>query len=104
MVTWVLPSGRRYGTVPSLRTSVSRWESRCANAIGSGISSGVSRHAKPNMRPWSPAPWRSISSSSPESTRDSQALSTPWAMSGLWPPIETFTPHDAPSKPFLEES
>ncbi len=104
MVTWVLPSGRRYGTVPSLRTSVRRWESRCAKAIGSGISSGVSRQAKPNIRPWSPAPWRSSWSRSVASTRDSQALSTPWAMSGLCPPIETLTPHEAPSKPFLEES
>lgn len=45
MVTWVLPSGRRYGSTPLLRTSVSRRESRCASAIGSGISSGVSEQA-----------------------------------------------------------
>ena len=42
MVTWVLPSGRRYGTVPFLRTSVSFSASRCASQIGSGMSSGVS--------------------------------------------------------------
>ena len=45
MVTWVLPSGRRYGTVPFLRTSVSFSDSRCASQIGSGISSGVSSEA-----------------------------------------------------------
>ena len=45
MVTWVLPSGRRYGTAPDLRTAVSRRASRCARAIGSGISSGVSEQA-----------------------------------------------------------
>ena len=62
MVTWVLPSGRRYGTTPSLRTCVRRRASRWASAIGSGISSGVWSQAKPNIRPWSPAPWRSSSS------------------------------------------
>jgi hypothetical protein len=36
--------------------------------IGSGINSSVSRHAKPNIRPWSPAP----------------PVSTPIAMSGDW--------------------
>ena len=45
MVTWVLPSGRRYGTVPARRTSASCLASLCASMIGSGISSGVSRHA-----------------------------------------------------------
>jgi hypothetical protein len=45
IVTWVLPSGRRYGTVPERRTSDSRRASRCAIVIGSGISSVVSRHA-----------------------------------------------------------
>ena len=29
---------------------------RWASAIGSGISSGVSRQANPNIIPWSPAP------------------------------------------------
>lgn len=42
MVTWVLPSGRRYGMVPFLRTSDRRFDSRCARKIGSGISVGVS--------------------------------------------------------------
>ena len=55
-VTWVLPSGRRYGSWPDLRTSARRRAIRCASAIGSGISSGVSRQAKPNIIPWSPAP------------------------------------------------
>ena len=45
IVTWVLPSGRRYGIAPDLRTSDSRRASRWANAIGNGISSGVSSHA-----------------------------------------------------------
>ena len=103
MVTWVLPSGRRYGMVPSLRTAERRRASRCASAIGSGISSGVSEQAKPNIMPWSPAPC--ASSASPTSpARSSMALSTPCAMSGDWEPIETLTPQDAPSKPFFDES
>ena len=44
-VTWVLPSGRRYGTVPLRRTVDSCLDSWCASMIGSGISSGVSRQA-----------------------------------------------------------
>ena len=89
--------------VPSLRTADSRRASRCASAIGSGISSGVSEQAKPNIMPWSPAPWESSAlSDSPE--RSSIALSTPWAMSGDWEPIAMLTPHDAPSKPFFDES
>jgi hypothetical protein len=103
MVTCVFPSGRRYGTVPSRRTAASRRASRCASAIGSGISSGVSEQAKPNIMPWSPAPWASSElSDSPE--RSSIAESTPWAMSGDWAPMAMFTPHEAPSKPFLDES
>ena len=46
---------------------------RCASAIGSGISSGVSRQANPNIIPWSP---RQLAASS------RLAPSTPWAMSG----------------------
>ena len=103
MVTWVLPSGRRYGMVPSLRTAVSRRASRCASAIGSGISSGVSEQAKPNIMPWSPAPWAS-SALSDSPVRSSMALSTPWAMSGDCEPMETLTPQEAPSKPFFDES
>ena len=45
MVTWVLPSGRRYGMVPFLRTSDRRLERRCARWIGSGISSASRRIA-----------------------------------------------------------
>ncbi len=89
--------------VPFFRTSDRRRERRCAMWIGSGISSGVSSQAYPNIRPWSPAPCLSSSSSSP-STRFSYAVSTPCAMSGDWAPIETETPQEAPSKPFLEES
>ena len=38
------------------------------------------------------------------STRDSYAVSTPWAMSGDCEPMDTDTPQEAPSKPFLDES
>ncbi len=103
MVTWVLPSGRRYGMVPFLRTSERRFARRCARKIGNGISVGVSSVAYPNIRPWSPAPCLSSSSSSP-STRFSYAVSTPCAMSGDCAPMDTETPQEAPSKPFLEES
>ncbi len=55
-VTCDLPSGRRYGMSPFLRTAASMRVRLCASTIGSGISSAVSRHAKPNIMPWSPAP------------------------------------------------
>ncbi len=71
--------------------------------IGSGMSSGVSRQAYPNIRPWSPAPWRS-SSEEPSPSRYSKASVTPWAMSGDWEPIETDTPQERPSYPLAEES
>ncbi|RAO49864.1 hypothetical protein PSN01_04585 [Micromonospora saelicesensis] len=103
MVTWVLPSGRRYGIVPSLRTAERRRASRCASAIGSGISSGVSEQAKPNIMPWSPAPCAS-SALSDAPVRSSKALSTPCAMSSDCAPMETLTPQEAPSKPFFDES
>ena len=51
-----LAVGAEVGSWPALRTSASRRAIRCASAIGSGISSGVSRQAKPNIIPWSPAP------------------------------------------------
>ena len=38
---------------------------RWASAIGSGMSSGVSRQAKPNIIPWSPAPSSPTSTASP---------------------------------------
>ena len=79
-VTCVLPSGRRYGSVPFLRTSARRRAMRWARAIGSGMSSGVSRQAKPNIIPWSPAP-------------SSSARSTPWAMSRLCSLTLTIVPH-----------
>ena len=41
-VTCDLPSGRRYGSTFALRTSASRFVSRCASRIGSGMSSSVS--------------------------------------------------------------
>ena len=43
--TWVLPSGRRYGSVPDLRTSESRNASLCASQIGIGMRSSVSSQA-----------------------------------------------------------
>ena len=89
--------------VPSLRTADSRRASRCASAIGNGISSGVSEQAKPNIMPWSPAPCAS-SASSGLAGRCSMAWSTPWAMSGDWAPMAMLTPQEAPSKPFLDES
>jgi hypothetical protein len=51
-----------------LRTSESLKVSWWANWMGIGISSGVSSQAKPNIKPWSPAP----------------PVSTPMAMSGDW--------------------
>ncbi len=89
--------------VPSLRTAERRRASRCANAIGNGMSSGVSEHAKPNIMPWSPAPCES-SALSDDPERNSMALSTPCAMSGDCAPIAMLTPQEAPSKPFLDES
>ena len=70
-VTCDFESGRRKSNMPSLRTWVRCFTRWCASEIGSGISSGVSSQAKPNMSPWSPAPWSS-----------SLARSTPIAMSG----------------------
>ncbi len=69
-------------------------------AMGSGISSSVSRHAKPNIMPWSPAP--SVSSSSCECpSRSSKACSTPMAMSADCSWIAVMTPHVSPSSPNL---
>ncbi len=39
-----------------------------------------------------------------EPSRDSNASSTPWAMSGDWAPIETETPHERPSNQTSDES
>src|SRR6185503_8133351 len=98
IVTWLLPSGRRYGITPALRTSASRLANRCAIAIGSGISSSVSRQAYPNIIPWSPAP--SVSSSSTDRpSRCSSASSTPRAMSGDCSWIDVTTPQVSPSIP-----
>ena len=88
-LTWDLPSGRRYGSFPSRRTWDRRRTKPWASEIGAGMSSGVSLHAYPNMRPWSPAPSLSV------------PWSTPWAMFGdcLW--TETITPQVSQSKPYL---
>ena len=90
--------------VPSLRTADSRRASRCASVIGSGISSGVSSQAKPNIMPWSPAPWRVERVVGARRCAARSASSTPCAMSGDCAPIATLTPQEAPSKPFFEES
>ena len=50
-LTWLLPSGRRKSRMPSRRTSESRRTSLWAIMMGSGISSGVSSQAYPNMSP-----------------------------------------------------
>ena len=89
--TWVLPSGRKKGTVPSLRTLVSCWESWWAQKMGAGMRVGVSLQAKPNIMPWSPAPWSS-----------GAARSTPWAMSGDWWSMEEITAQVSASKPMSE--
>ena len=54
------------------------------------ISSAVSRQAKPNIMPWSPAPCSPLS------------RSTPMAMSLDWPSIATKTPQLSASKPMSE--
>ncbi len=66
--------------MPCSRTSAWRSTRRCESWIGSGIRASVSRQAKPNIMPWSPAP------SSPLS-----ASSTPMAMSVDWFLIEVMT-------------
>ena len=90
MVTWLLASGRSQGIVPSCRNSVIRLMIRCASAIGSGISSGVSLQAKPNIIPWSPAPM---------SFPLAESSSTPMAMSGDCLPRATMTAQVVASKP-----
>jgi hypothetical protein len=57
--------------------------------MGSGISSGVSRQAYPNIIPWSPAPSSATSRASP---RTSSAASTPCLMSGDCSLIEISVP------------
>ncbi len=64
-VTCDLPSGRRYLIAPLLRLAASRRVRSWASVIGSGISDCVSRQAKPNIMPWSPAPVSSKGSRSP---------------------------------------
>ena len=73
-MTCDLPSGRRYGRISALRTSARRRASLCASEIGSGMSSGVSVQAYPNIMPWSPAPCVSRTSSSLTSVRTSRAV------------------------------
>ena len=103
-VTWVFPSGRRYGMSPLLRTSVRRSARRCANQIGRGMRSGVSLQAYPNIIPWSPAPWPLMMSSPLFPLRCSSLMSTPCAMSGLCASSATTTPQVFPSKPYAASS
>ena len=98
IVTCVFPSGRKYPSVPFLRTLASCSANLCAIAIGSGINSGVSLHAYPNIKPWSPAPCKS-NGSTDESLRLSKASSTPWAISGDCFPKEILIPQDCASNP-----
>ena len=81
-MTCAFPSGPRYGMSPLVRASVRRLVIRCASMIGSGMSSGVSSHANPNIIPWSPAP--------PEST--------PIAMSPVCRPMWIWTSTESASK------
>ena len=60
----------------------------------------VSLQAKPNIIPWSPAPMALMASSAEPLLRYSRALSTPWAMSGLWLAMAERTPQVLPSNPF----
>ena len=76
MVTWDLPSGRKYGSTSVFRTSESLRVSLWASMMVMGMSSGVSSQAYPNIRPWSPAP----------------PVSTPMAMSGDCEWTEVITP------------
>ena len=89
-VTWLLLSGRSHLIVPFCRNSVIRLMIRCDRAIGIGISSGVSFEAKPNIRPWSPAPM---------SLPFSLSESTPIAMSGDCLPSAIMTAQVLASKP-----
>jgi hypothetical protein len=92
METWLLPSGRRKFSVIALADDARAcWVSLWASEMGSGMSSGVSLQAKPNIRPWSPAP---CSLASPSST--------PIAMSGDWRSMELSTAQVFASKPMSE--
>ena len=84
---------------PERRTAVKRCVNRWASEIVSGINSGVSSHAKPTMVPWSPAPWRSCGSPVLSSSRTSQEVATPSAMSPDCRLRETITPQVSASKP-----
>jgi len=95
-VTWLFASGRRPLIRFFSRTSACRLTSWWARSIGSGMSEGVSRHAKPNIMPWSPAP---CSFALP-----SCFSFTPRAMSGDCLPMATETPQLLPSKPFRASS
>ena len=102
MVTWVLPSGRRYGTVPSLRTADRRRESRCATR--SAAASSPACHAR--VAEHQPLVARALLVDLVLSALDAvlERRSTPCAMSGDCAPMAMFTPHEWPSKPFADES
>ena len=80
-VTWALASGNKYDNSPERRTSACFLTNLCDKTTDNGKYSSVSFVAKPNIKPWSPAPiWSN--GSTPPSSRCSIAESTPCAMSG----------------------
>ena len=101
-VTWVLPSGRRYGERPGLadlRRGAAA--SRCASQIGSGMRSGglvagVAEHHPLVARALGVE--HVLAAASRCAPR--RPSSTPWAMSGDCSSSETSTPQVLPSKPY----
>ena len=72
-----------------------------ASEMGSGMSSGVSSQAKPNIMPWSPAPMASTSASLISPCLASSARSTPSAMSADCLSIDVITAQASQSNPYL---
>ena len=74
-VTWLFESGLNHDNEPFFLNSVACRKSLWEYIIGAGINSGVSEQAKPNIKPWSPAPCKPSYSFKPLPT-------TPWFISG----------------------
>ena len=72
-----------------------------ASEMGSGMSSGVSSQAKPNIMPWSPAP---LSSALSPASLLSSDWSTPRAMSALCSSMFVMTAQVSQSKPYFARS
>ncbi len=102
MVTWVFPSGRRYGRIPALRTSARR----CGQPVGQphrqrhevlGLGAGVAEHH--------PLVAGALGVEGVlarhAGARSSRAVSTPWAMSGDCGSMVVITPQVLPSKPHV---